>query len=107
MLPLWLQQDMGYTATWAGLVLAPVGMFAIVLMPLVGSVHACDPRMVATGRSCSSASSFWTARAVQHGGRLRHDRPMLLQGVALAVLHLDDAISLSACTPERFPPRQA
>jgi DHA2 family multidrug resistance protein len=36
LLPLWLQQWMGYTATWAGLALAPVGVFALTLSPLVG-----------------------------------------------------------------------
>src|SRR5207302_5235983 len=36
LLPLWLQQFMGYTATDAGLVLAPVGFLAIMRTPLVG-----------------------------------------------------------------------
>src|SRR5207237_8776848 len=36
LLPLWLQQYMGYTATLAGWVLAPVGFLAIVLTPVVG-----------------------------------------------------------------------
>ena len=33
LLPLWLQQWLGYTATWAGIVTAPVGLLAIVLSP--------------------------------------------------------------------------
>ena len=33
LLPLWLQQYMGYTATFAGLVLAPVGILAMFLRP--------------------------------------------------------------------------
>ena len=49
LLPLWLQQYMGYTATDAGLVLAPVGILAIVLSPLVGrNVARVDPRILAT-----------------------------------------------------------
>ncbi|MET0351976.1 MAG: DHA2 family efflux MFS transporter permease subunit, partial [Rhizobacter sp.] len=36
LMPLWLQQYMGYTATWAGIALAPVGVLAIVLSPWVG-----------------------------------------------------------------------
>ena len=49
LLPLWLQQYMGYTATWAGLAMAPVGMLAIVLSPWVGkNVSRIDPRMLAT-----------------------------------------------------------
>ncbi len=35
-LPLWLQQYMGYTATDAGLLTAPVGILALLLSPLVG-----------------------------------------------------------------------
>jgi len=35
LLPLWLQTDIGYTATDAGLVLAPVGLFAVLLSPVV------------------------------------------------------------------------
>ena len=34
--PIWLQTTMGYTATWAGLVMAPFGIAPIILMPLVG-----------------------------------------------------------------------
>src|SRR6185369_6811208 len=36
LLPLWLQQYMGYTATYAGMALAPVGLLAILLSPVVG-----------------------------------------------------------------------
>ena len=36
LLPLWLQTQMGYTATDAGFVLAPVGFLAIMLSPIVG-----------------------------------------------------------------------
>lgn len=36
LLPLWLQTQMGYTATWAGLAAAPVGILPIMLAPIVG-----------------------------------------------------------------------
>jgi EmrB/QacA subfamily drug resistance transporter len=36
LLPLWLQQWMGYTATSAGMAMAPVGLLAILLTPQVG-----------------------------------------------------------------------
>src|SRR5262245_15217914 len=49
LLPLWLQQYMGYTATLAGMVLAPVGVLAILLTPAVGrNLHRVDPRIFAT-----------------------------------------------------------
>jgi DHA2 family multidrug resistance protein len=50
LLPLWLQQYMGYTATLAGLVLAPVGVLAIVFTPLVGrAANRIDARVLVTG----------------------------------------------------------
>ncbi|QJR10511.1 Multidrug export protein EmrB [Usitatibacter rugosus] len=49
LLPLWLQQYMGYTATLAGFALAPVGLLAVLLSPVVGkNVSKVDPRIFAT-----------------------------------------------------------
>jgi DHA2 family multidrug resistance protein len=49
LLPLWLQQYLGYTATDAGLVLAPVGFLALVLTPIVGRFGSrVDTRLLAT-----------------------------------------------------------
>jgi DHA2 family multidrug resistance protein len=48
-LPLWLQTIIGYTATDAGLVMAPVGIFAIILSPIIGRIlPKVDSRWVAT-----------------------------------------------------------
>ncbi|HZT56635.1 MAG TPA: DHA2 family efflux MFS transporter permease subunit, partial [Burkholderiaceae bacterium] len=48
-LPLWLQQWMGYTATQAGMIMAPVGLLAIFFSPVVGlTVGKIDPRRYAT-----------------------------------------------------------
>jgi DHA2 family multidrug resistance protein len=47
LLPLWLQSNMGYTATWAGYATGIMGIFAVLCSPLVGK--ACekfDPRMI-------------------------------------------------------------
>lgn len=49
LIPLWLQTQMGYTATWAGLVLAPAGVLAAVLSPPVGrNLGRVDPRWFAS-----------------------------------------------------------
>jgi len=49
LMPLWLQQFMGYSATDAGMVLAPVGLFALILTPIVGRTSGkIDPRYLAT-----------------------------------------------------------
>jgi MFS transporter, DHA2 family, multidrug resistance protein len=49
-LPLWLQSNMGYTATWAGYATGIMGIFAVVCSPLVGkAVEKFDPRMIVCG----------------------------------------------------------
>lgn len=49
LLPAWLQQHMGYTPTLAGLAMAPVGLFALVVTPWVGkNINRVDPRAFAT-----------------------------------------------------------
>lgn len=49
LLPLWLPQNMGYTATWASLATAPAGILAIILSPWVGkNVSKIEPRKLAT-----------------------------------------------------------
>ena len=35
--PLWLQTQLGYTPTWAGLAAAPVGILPFLLTPFVGN----------------------------------------------------------------------
>ena len=60
LMPLWLQQWMGYTATSAGMALAPVGFLAILLTPLVGKkVGQWDPRRMATGAFIVFALVLW------------------------------------------------
>ncbi|HTQ36601.1 MAG TPA: DHA2 family efflux MFS transporter permease subunit [Steroidobacteraceae bacterium] len=34
--PLWLQTALGYTSTWAGWAMAPIGLMALVLAPVIG-----------------------------------------------------------------------
>ena len=46
-LPLWLQSNMGYTATWAGYATGIMGILAVLCSPLVGkAVEKFDPRAV-------------------------------------------------------------
>ena len=86
LLPLWLQQWMGYTSTTAGLALAPVGILAIVLTPIVGrKVGSWDPRKMATGAFIVFAL-------------------VLIQGGAMAFFFIPlTTITLSGLTPDRIP----
>ena len=60
LLPLWLQTQLGYTATWAGLVAAPSGMVAVLLTPLVARLSGkIDARMLATVAFLAFAASFF------------------------------------------------
>lgn len=49
LIPLWLQRDMGYTAIWAGLATAPIGILPVILTPFVGKYAGrYDMRMLAS-----------------------------------------------------------
>jgi len=106
LLPLWLQQYMGYTATLAGLVLAPVGVLAIVLTPLVGrAMRRIDPRMISTVAFLVFALILWMR------SRFSTDTPLgtlliptIIQGVAMACFFVPlISLSLSGLSSERIP----
>jgi DHA2 family multidrug resistance protein len=49
LVPLWLQTTLGYSARWAGFAVAPIGIFAIVLVPVVASqIGRMDARVLIT-----------------------------------------------------------
>jgi DHA2 family multidrug resistance protein len=48
-IPLWLQRNLGYTAIWAGLATAPIGVLPVLLTPFVGKYATrFDLRIVAS-----------------------------------------------------------
>ena len=48
-LPLWLQQNLGYTATWAGYATGMMGIFAVMSAPVIGKmIETVDPRKIIT-----------------------------------------------------------
>ncbi|TLZ09680.1 MAG: DHA2 family efflux MFS transporter permease subunit [Gammaproteobacteria bacterium] len=78
LLPLWLQQYMGYTATLAGWVLAPVAIFALVLFM----------------RAHFNTDATITTLML----------PTVIQGAAMAAFFIPlVSISLSGLAPERIP----
>ena len=60
--PLWLQTQMGYTATDAGIAAAPIGVLAVVVAPFMGKLmQRFDPRwLVTTSFAVFAGVSFWT-----------------------------------------------
>jgi DHA2 family multidrug resistance protein len=106
LLPLWLQQYMGYTATLAGLVLAPVGLLAIFLTPLVGRVmHRVDPRIFVTiSFGIFALVLFMRAHFNTDATIGTLLVPTVIQGAALACFFIPlIAIGLSGLTPDRIP----
>lgn len=58
--PLWLQQMMGYTATWAGFATAPMGILAVITAPIVGRLMArIDPRLIVSFGMMVLSVSFY------------------------------------------------
>ncbi|QCX48389.1 DHA2 family efflux MFS transporter permease subunit [Ralstonia pseudosolanacearum] len=105
-LPLWLQTIVGYTATDAGLVMAPVGIFAILLSPVIGkNLPKMDARWVATTAFITFALVFW----MRSHFTIQVDTwtlmvPTLIQGAAMAMFFIPlTAIILSGLRPERIP----
>lgn len=106
LLPLWLQQFMGYTATWAGLATAPVGLLAIVLSPVVGkNVGRVDPRRLATVAFVGFGIVLWMRSLFNTQADFNTILiPTLLQGAAVAFFFIPlQAIVFSGLPPERMP----
>ncbi|MGB3067972.1 MAG: DHA2 family efflux MFS transporter permease subunit [Ottowia sp.] len=105
-LPLWLQQFMGYTATQAGMIMAPVGLFAIVLSPMVGlTLSKVDPRKYATFAFLVFALVLWMrSRFTTQTDFNTIMIPTLIQGVAMAFFFIPlVTITLSGLHPSRIP----
>src|SRR6267378_8353488 len=84
LLPLWLQTQMGYTATWAGLASAPVGLLPLALVPLMSIVLSGLPpgrvasasglantlRTLAGSFATSLTTTWWDRREALHQAHL-------------------------------------
>ena len=106
LLPLWLQQYMGYTATWAGIIMAPVGLLAIVLSPYVGrTMHKVDLRLYATIAFVTFAVVLWMRAGFNTSVDLETLLiPTFVQGIAMAFFFVPlVAITLSGLRPESIP----
>ena len=106
LLPLWLQSNMGYTATYAGLVTAPVGILAIVLTPVVGKLLATrDPRQLVTVSFIIFALVFFMRSGFNTDVDVRGLMiPTIIQGAAMAAFFVPlTSITLSGLEPWRIP----
>ncbi|MBR8410353.1 DHA2 family efflux MFS transporter permease subunit [Burkholderia cenocepacia] len=106
LLPQWMQGYLGYRAVDSGLATAPLGVFAILLTPVMGRLlPRTDPRYIATLAFVGFAvvfmmrTTFYTD--VSHWDLVL---PTLLQGIPMAMFFVPlTSIILSGLPPEKIP----
>ncbi|AUG99672.1 multidrug efflux MFS transporter subunit EmrB [Prodigiosinella confusarubida] len=106
LLPLLLQEVYGYTATWAGLASAPVGLMPVLLAPLIGRFSSqLDMRKLVTFSFIMYAVCFyWRAYTFEPGMDFGASAwPQFFQGFAVACFFMPlTTITLSGLPPERM-----
>jgi DHA2 family multidrug resistance protein len=106
LLPLWLQTNIGYTATWAGLVAAPSGLVAVVLTPLTARLLSrIDARWVGTISFVAFAVSYFMRSGyTADAGFWDFVMPLLVQGIAMGTFFVSMlAIAFEGLPPEQIP----
>ena len=106
LLPQLLQEVYGYTATWAGLASAPVGILPVILSPIIGRfAHKLDMRRLVTFSFIMYAVCFyWRAYTFEPGMDFGASAwPQFIQGFAVACFFMPlTTITLSGLPPERM-----
>ncbi|MBS2140752.1 DHA2 family efflux MFS transporter permease subunit, partial [Escherichia coli] len=106
LLPQLLQEVYGYTATWAGLASAPVGIIPVILSPIIGRfAHKLDMRRLVTFSFIMYAVCFyWRAYTFEPGMDFGASAwPQFIQGFAVACFFMPlTTITLSGLPPERL-----
>ena len=106
LLPLWLQTQLGYTATWAGLVGAPSGAVAVILTPFVARLSGkIDARLLATVSLLSYAACYYLRSELNtQAAFVDFLVPSLVLGIALSTFFLSMlTILLDGIPPEQLP----
>jgi len=85
LVPLWLQINLGYTATWAGRATAFTGIFAVVMSPIVARLTMTrDSRyLVSIGMLVFGLSTLWRTTFTSETDFVRIVLPQLAQGFAI------------------------
>jgi len=106
LIPLWLQTQLGYTATWAGLVSAPTGAVAVLVTPLIARMMArYDARLIATIAFAASAVSYWLrAGLTADASFMAIAVPLMVQGISSGSFFIATvSILLDDVPQERVP----
>ncbi len=103
--PLWLQTTLGYTATWAGLATAPVGVLAFLMAPVIGAnINRLDLRAVVTVAFLIFAgTSFWFASFDSSASFNTLVLPRFIMGAGIACFFIPlNQVYLSGLPPEEI-----
>ena len=100
-LPLLVQQDFGYTATWAGLVLSPGGLVTMVMMFVVGRISGkIQPKyLIIAGAVVIALSMYGMTNVYGDLGFWFMARSRMLLGVGLPLIFL----SITAASYDGIP----
>ncbi len=104
-IPLWLQTNMGYTATWAGYATAFNGLLAVVMSPIVAQmVRKYDPRaLVCFGVSFLAIVMLWRTAFASNISFGLMIWPQLAQGFAMPFFFIPlMSLGTSALPPDEI-----
>ena len=106
LMPLWLQSNLNYTATWAGLVSAPSGVVAVVMSPIVGRLmRRYDARLFASSSFFFYAISYYMRTLLTNDASfVAFMLPQLVQGLAMSLFFVSMlSITFDGLPPEKVP----
>jgi DHA2 family multidrug resistance protein len=101
---LWVQDVLGYTPAWAGLVLSPVGFFPLIFYPLMGRfVFLLDLRIWVIFSFLLYAMTFWwLSRINLYTPFWLLTIPRLIQGIGFAFFTIPNSLlAMRGTPPER------
>lgn len=102
--PLWLQTTLNYTATWAGLASAPVGVLAFLMAPVIGAnIQRLELRAVVTFAFIVFAvTSFWFASFDSSASFGTLVLPRFVMGIGIACFFIPlNQMYLSGLQPDQ------
>lgn len=102
--PLWLQQNMGYTATWAGFAMAFMGMTSFLFGPAVGkATEKLDPRLlISIGLAFMGLAHAWRTFLTPDMTFGQIALPTMLAGLGMVMF----IIPASGMAMASVPPRE-
>ena len=103
--PLWLQTVLGYTASWAGLATAPVGILAFLVSPIIGrNIQKLELRSVVTFAFIVFAvTSYWFATFPDNASFEQLIWPRFIMGIGIPCFFIPlNQVFLSGLEPHQI-----